>query len=488
MRQWQQYQRLKFEYKERGLPLDGSYVPPEPPGGWGKPPTSPRATGESGLHRTTSTPVLQGQPLPISHAPRQLQRGMSGMLGGKRGSQAWSRAASPSVDLGQASPVLTRPKSGTFNSVEQMQTRERRNSISLGKKEMVKLKSMGDTFEKAKQHVHDGQFDKAIIAYSLVVVETLAQRALCLIQLEDYAEAIVNCDFALHFEPSNGKVLIRKAKALAKLGRPMEAKAARAVASPHLPQNDPEFWEVGDLLGLNNGVPRPNFAIDDEALVQVNEQDNGEVEVSSLNLPPPPDPSMLPPPPDLSNLPPAVDFKSPGRGQVSSPVAQVPSPTGTSRASGSISRGRGSISASPSASSLPPVPGGRGRGTARKSLPQTPPVESTGSPRDPLSPSAVRMANGRPSSGSLKKPASAAPLPPGKPAPKPVVAVDPLDPSLNYAEMEDSELPPLPDEAPPVDEDMERWQQYQVCVQLMIVSCVSLCFSPSHPLSSENSG
>jgi hypothetical protein len=33
-----------------------------------------------------------------------------------------------------------------------------------------------------------------------------------LIQLEDYPEAVVNCDFALHFKPGHGKALIRKAK------------------------------------------------------------------------------------------------------------------------------------------------------------------------------------------------------------------------------------------------------------------------------------
>lgn len=89
----------------------------------------------------------------------------------------------------------------------------------------------------------------------------MAQRALCCIQIEDFSEAIVNCDFALHFEPSNGKAQIRKAKALAKLNRNVEAKAARGMAMANLKTNDPEYWEVGDLLNLNSGYTCLSFSL-----------------------------------------------------------------------------------------------------------------------------------------------------------------------------------------------------------------------------------
>jgi cobalamin biosynthesis protein CobD/CbiB len=38
-----------------------------------------------------------------------------------------------------------------------------------------KVKSMADTFEKAKQHLNDGLFEKALSCYSEVVCESLAQ-------------------------------------------------------------------------------------------------------------------------------------------------------------------------------------------------------------------------------------------------------------------------------------------------------------------------
>ncbi len=55
---------------------------------------------------------------------------------------------------------------------------------------------------------------------------------------------------------------------------------------------------------------------------------------------------------------------------------------------------------------------------------------------------------------TLKKPSTPAPIAPAK-------KKDPLDPSWNYAELSDLELPSLPSEPPSVDEDMQRWQQYQ---------------------------
>ena len=46
--------------------------------------------------------------------------------------------------------------------------------------EVPKVKNMSDTFEKAKQHLNDGLFEKAMMCYSEVVCETLAQvRTVC---------------------------------------------------------------------------------------------------------------------------------------------------------------------------------------------------------------------------------------------------------------------------------------------------------------------
>ena len=101
----------------------------------------------SGLYRTTSSPVLQNDPRVALPHQRSLQRGMSGMLGAnKRNTGGWNRTTSPSVDLSN-SPAAIRRKSGQY------QPMARRNSVSLGQGEMVKLQNMGDTFEKAKQHV-----------------------------------------------------------------------------------------------------------------------------------------------------------------------------------------------------------------------------------------------------------------------------------------------------------------------------------------------
>lgn len=56
---------------------------------------------------------------------------------------------------------------------------------------------------------------------------------------------------------------------------------------------------------------------------------------------------------------------------------------------------------------------------------------------------------------TLKKPTAPAPVAPPK------RKKDPLDASWNYAELPDEELPALPGEPPSIDEDMQRWQQYQ---------------------------
>merc|ERR1711916_416575 len=157
--------------------------------------------GGGGLSRSTSTPVLQNDPrLALQHTTAAkgsgLKRQMSGKLGASRvGSGGWARASAKMDKNG-----MQRPKSGSF-------TNARRNSVSKG--EMVKLKNISDIFEKAKQHLNDGMFDKAILCYSEVAVEALCQRALCLIQNGDYSEAVVNCDFALHFNPSCGKAMVR---------------------------------------------------------------------------------------------------------------------------------------------------------------------------------------------------------------------------------------------------------------------------------------
>jgi hypothetical protein len=98
--------------------------------------------------------------------------------------------------------IQQRPKSGSFNNA-------RRNSVSSG--EMVKLKNISDIFEKAKQHLSDGMFDKAILCYSEVAVETLCQRALCLIENEDFSEAGKKKFFCLlfffaYFSQKSGKL------------------------------------------------------------------------------------------------------------------------------------------------------------------------------------------------------------------------------------------------------------------------------------------
>jgi hypothetical protein len=80
---WQQYQRLKFEFKERSLPLDGSYQPTPPAGGWKK-----EGGGQKeGLFRSTSTPVLQNDPrLSIQHNPGVKRQGLSRQMSGALGS------------------------------------------------------------------------------------------------------------------------------------------------------------------------------------------------------------------------------------------------------------------------------------------------------------------------------------------------------------------------------------------------------------------
>ncbi len=176
---WQQYQRLKFEFKERGLPLDGSYKPPVPPGGFPPRQVQKAAAAETGLYRSTSVPVLasdQGLRSPglPKAAQKPLQRGMSGALNKPRnGSNAappagtgagWARASSPSIDITN-SPA--RPKSGSFSQ-------GRRPSLNVSG-EVAKVKSLADTWEKAKQHLNDGLFEKAMSCYTEVVCETLAQ-------------------------------------------------------------------------------------------------------------------------------------------------------------------------------------------------------------------------------------------------------------------------------------------------------------------------
>ncbi len=135
----------------------------------------------------------------------------------------------------------------------------RRNSVSGGSDSSAES-AFGSVMEQAAQAMSEGVFEKALIGYTEVVCEALAARALCLIKMEDYQEAIVNCEFALHFKSNHGKTLIRKAKALCKLQRSSEAKACRAMALPYLKTDDLEVYEVGTLLGLNDGSAPPKQA------------------------------------------------------------------------------------------------------------------------------------------------------------------------------------------------------------------------------------
>jgi hypothetical protein len=264
-----------------------------------------------------------------------------------------------------------------------------------------------------------------------------------LIQLEEYPEAVVNCDFALHFKPGNGKALIRKAKALLKLDRAAEAKACRAVALSYLKPNDPELWEVGSMLGLNEGVPPPQ-AEEEKPADASPEKGKEEEEPEAEAAPEPVAPKTLSP-------------------RHAAPPGTVAAVSSLADAAG---RGRGSLGRSPSgapgAVRTPigtPSPG-------RKHLEDG---GDEGSPREtPLSPGAVKkglpvppggLTGPRASGGALKKPSTPAPV-----APKPKRAaskMDALDVNLDYAHMADSELPPLPAEPPTIDEDMLRWQQYQ---------------------------
>ncbi len=455
---WQQYQRLKFEFKERGLPLDGSYKPPVPAGGFPPRAVQKAAASESGLYRSTSVPVLNSDAGPRSvglpkAGQKPLQRGMSGALNKPRnGSVApapgagWARASSPSIDMGSPNSPGTRPKSGSFTVAG------RRASVSVSS-EVAKVKSMADTFEKAKQHLNDGLFEKAMSCYSEVVVETLAQRALCLIQLDEFPEAVVNCDFALHFKPGHGKALIRKAKALVKLDRAAEAKACRAVAMPYLKPNDPELWEVGIMLGLNEGVPPPQPEEEQQIASPEKSSEDERAEEAAAAEP-------------ARGVSPRAAAPHQGTKEPVAPDATPSSPTPAGRGRGS---GAGLAARSPS--------GGRGLGTPltqRKNdaaaVTATSPPEPVG--ESPLSPTAAKKVlpappgglTGPRASGGLKKPSLPAPVAPKRfsAAPDtPVVAADLLDVNLDYAEMEDAALPPLPSEPPTIDEDMLRWQQYQ---------------------------
>jgi hypothetical protein len=61
----------------------------------------------------------------------------------------------------------------------------------------------------------------------------------------------------LSFFFSFSLLMLNCTKALVKLDRKAEAKACRSVAMSYLKPNDPEAWEVGSMLGLNDGVAPP---------------------------------------------------------------------------------------------------------------------------------------------------------------------------------------------------------------------------------------
>ena len=469
MSAWQQYQRLKFEFKERSLPLDGSYKPPTPAGGW--PPRAKSSSGSSsaepgGLYRSTSVPVLAGADggprnvsAPSALAQKALNRGMSGMLNKPRngsvavtqsgspsgaaaaaaaGGTGWARASSPSIDLGGNSPQMSRPKSGSFSTAL-----GRRGSVSMlpqvgvvaagaggnssgggggatagaASPESVvpKVKSMADTFEKAKQHLNDGLYEKAMSCFSEVIIESLVQRALCLIQMEEYSEAVVNCDFALHFKPGHGKALIRKCKALVKLDRQAEAKACRAVAVSYLRPDDPELWEVGAMLGLNEVAP-PQQQQQQQQQQQHHHSQSQHQEEDEISSD---EPTKAQSPPELSG-------RAVGRGN-------APRPVSTTVARGTPSTAR--------------------KESPREEIPPTSPPSSKKLPQPP--------GPGARGSALLKKPAMPAPVAPKRNSAQVPKTKDPLDLSYDYSAMEDHELPHLPSDPPSIDDDLARWQQYQ---------------------------
>jgi hypothetical protein len=236
------------------------------------------------------------------------------------------------------------------------------------------------------------------------------------------------------------------------------------VAIPNLTKNDPELWEVGNLLGLNEGVPKPegmeepivknkNVEEEGDGSDKNNNNDNNNNNEAATKREELAAAAAAAPPPTLPASEPEVKSPKLGRGN------------------GALSSSRGSVGRGGRMSSSGSLMSTRGRGgspagtpgSVRKALPvpgekATSPREKVISPRDKALPSPQVSARG---SASLKKPTSQAPRPPSKAAPlSPKAKSDPLDPNLNYSELEDDQLPSLPQEAPAMD-DMLRWQQYQ---------------------------
>lgn len=266
---------MKFAFKERGLPTDGSYKPKvEPvasPDG-GSPTTLSASSSSTDLR--PSTPVVQGSPEvsnkalnrvsadtstalgrsastpQLAHSPRSLlarQESRSGSINGsvsrlhRADSVSWTRSA--------ASPTLGQHAEG------------RKRSPSTAVTPMSSPKSITDVFDKGRMHMNDGDFAKGVTCFTDVLCETLLQRAFCLIQMEKYAEALHDLDVALHFKGDHGKALIRKAKVLALLGKIAEAKEARAAAIPLVKDTDPELWEVNNLCGVDNSGAAPRTGV-----------------------------------------------------------------------------------------------------------------------------------------------------------------------------------------------------------------------------------
>jgi hypothetical protein len=443
---WQQYQRLRFEYKERGLPLDGSYKPPVPDG----PPTRPPLTGlrndpPSGLYRSVSTPQFdKGAPgtpqqsrmgadrkKQLGRQTSNLSSSMSGMP--SAGSQGWAWAATPGGEK-------TRPKSGSFAAPADGE----------GPRDAAVV-----LFENALRYVKEERYAQGAAAFGQVISNALAQRALCLIKLKDFEGAIGECNAALTYDKENARALVRKAHALAVLEMVEEAKILRFTVLKHLKEDDPEVKRLSELLGF--AVPPSPVASDGSdaepiaspttpmsaqrrrattqqqspspspAAQQQLQQpkrlagsiSGGESEDEANALPDAPAAPIPPPRLSVKDVNPVDGAEPPGNGS----VAAVSNETGLS-SSGTVASLRGSGRTVRPNIPAPEPPGGRGRG------------------------------RGRP--GSLA-PSITKPLP--VPPQDSISQKDPLDESLDYATME--ELPPLPGDPPAVDEDLGRWQQYQ---------------------------
>lgn len=228
-------QRLRFEFKERGLPTDGSY---KPPGGTPSATASPSLSVKvpsSPIHRTVSTPVLESKDKPAS---KEMARTTSTAISRRESSgTGWTRPSSPSISLGAMAGA----------------GRARSDSVSRAKTNVAK--SITDTFDKARGHLNDAVFPKAISCYTEVAVETMSQLSFCLIQTEEYEEALTVLDFILHFKADHGKALIRKAKVYALMDDLAMADSYRVKALPLVRESDPELWEVNHMCEKSIALP-----------------------------------------------------------------------------------------------------------------------------------------------------------------------------------------------------------------------------------------